>query len=91
MVGELAPGNKQESQRVVVKSVVTMNVGRHLQLTIITPTFLIQYSYLYSPLSKLTRRAEGNSFPVTEILGAEMPSAKEAGRNLEWAIMEAPQ
>ena len=30
VVGELAPGNKQESQRVVVKSVVTMYVGRHL-------------------------------------------------------------
>ena len=39
VVGELAPGNKQESQRVVVKSVVTMNMGRHLQLTIKTDIF----------------------------------------------------
>ena len=31
VVRELAPGNEQESQRVVVKSVVTMNMGRHLQ------------------------------------------------------------
>lgn len=31
VVGELAPGNEQESQGVVVKSVVTMYVGRDLQ------------------------------------------------------------
>ena len=31
VVRELAPGNKQESQGVIVKSVVTMDVGRHLE------------------------------------------------------------
>ena len=41
VVRELAPGHEEESQRVVVKPVVTMYMGRHLQtvssqLTIIT-------------------------------------------------------
>ena len=31
MVRELAPGNEQKSQGVVVKPVVTMDVGRHLE------------------------------------------------------------
>ena len=31
VVRELAPGNEQESQGVVVKPVVTMDVGRHLE------------------------------------------------------------
>ena len=65
---------------------------RCADMCLIKCRFVAQYHikiYIHSIF--ITSLGVGSSLPVTDILGAEIPSAKAEGRNLEWATMEAPQ
>ena len=77
MVSELAPGHEQEGQGVVMEAVITMNMGGDLKRRVCDTSLRDNNVMLNTSL------AVGSSLPRTEILGAEIPSAKAEGRKRE--------